>query len=420
MKMNKFLMLGIAGLAFAACSNEEDAINNGNPTFDGTGAVTVRLVNPSIVSTKAPVDGTETAPTIGGTIKVDLYDNQDATISQTIQIDASNVDTDTELTFWNVTAPKKLVVSMNGGQPSYAAVSLSDIQNYQLTQIPAYGETKTFTLTSETGSPTLSQDNNNNTADGGEISNAAGTGTQQGAQTGDQNKVYQLYTAKVTMAIPIARLEIGGITHKDEGNSCEYKKLTIAGVYMDKLYTVGGSYTEGAQAGSDGFMNSTFSNGTTIQDYCWKAGQTPSLGTGIDAVLKDEITGTADERSFLKPVSGNAKVWPADGKVFAYNFYPASGNDNMPKFKIYFDDSEATDATKPLPAPRYAMVTSYKDASGELTAFLPGHIYTIEKAELDDSNIIGDENGNKLYGVEVTVKEATWTVIGIDANWESK
>ena len=26
MKMNKFLMLGIAGLAFAACSNEEDAI----------------------------------------------------------------------------------------------------------------------------------------------------------------------------------------------------------------------------------------------------------------------------------------------------------------------------------------------------------------------------------------------------------
>ena len=411
--MNKYFMLGLAGLAFAACSNEEDAIDNGNPTPEGSGAVTVRLVNPGIVPTKAVAAGTTAAPAIGGTIKVDLYDNQETTISQTIQIDADAVTTDTELTFWNVTSPKKLVVSMNGGQKDYAAVTLTAIQDYELTEIPAYGETTNFTLTSETGSPTIANDNG-----AGNISAAVGTGTEQGANDGDQNKVYQLYTAKVTMAIPIARLEIGGITHKDEGNSCEYKKLTIAGVYMDNLYTKGGSYTEGTQADpDDGFMDSNFSDGTVIQDYCWLEKQTPSLGTGETAVLKDEIPGEAADRSFLTA----DKVWPENDQVYAYNFYPASGNDNMPKFKIYFDDSEATDATHPLPDPRFAMVTSYKNVSGgELTAFEPGHIYTIEKAELDDDNILGDENGNKLYGVVVTVKEATWTVVAIDANWESK
>ena len=64
------------------------------------------------------------------------------------------------------------------------------------------------------------------------------------------------------------------------------------------------------------------------------------------------------------------------------------------------------------------MITSYKTTSGSLLeAFVPGTIYRITNAELVDGNIIGDESGNTLYGVEVTVKEAEWSVVDITADW---
>ncbi len=36
---------------------------------------------------------------------------------------------------------------------------------------------------------------------------------------------------------------------------------------------------------------------------------------------------------------------------------------------------------------------------------------------MKDSNIIGDETGNTLIGVEVTVVEAKWDVKTIEADW---
>ena len=36
---------------------------------------------------------------------------------------------------------------------------------------------------------------------------------------------------------------------------------------------------------------------------------------------------------------------------------------------------------------------------------------------LKDGNIIGDEEGNNLYGVDVTVEEAQWDVQTITGEW---
>lgn len=55
--------------------------------------------------------------------------------------------------------------------------------------------------------------------------------------------------------------------------------------------------------------------------------------------------------------------------------------------------------------------------SGNSIILQNGHIYRIVDATLDDKNIIGDEGGNTLVGVEVTVKEAEWTVETIEADW---
>ena len=431
MKISKSLFLAFAGLGLFACSNEDVTTENGIPS--GKGAVTVQLINPG-VSTRTVQDPTtgDNTVSITGDITVSLYEKTNlTTASQVIRIPAASLETSTVLKFWNVTEPGKITVSINNGQSSYESVELSSLQDILPANIPAYGETTKFILTDETGSPIIANDND---------AESGGNKQEQGANEGDQNKVYQLYNAKVTMAIPVARLEVFGITHKShpqqEGGKdvCEYKTLTIKGVYMDNLYTKGGAYQENkTQVGEDGFYMSVFANGTELADYCWKkkvADDDLYLGTGEDAILKDEITaGDAVGENFL----ASGVVWPkpvlegdpetSKAKVFAYNVYPASNvaedDNNLPKFKIYFDSSESQDETKPLPAPRYAMITKYwnSDHTAEIKAFEPGKIYRSTSAELKDGNIIGDEGGNTLYGVEVTVKEAVWTPVNITADW---
>ena len=410
MKISKSLFLAFAGLGLFACSNEDVTTENGIPS--GKGAVTVQLINPG-VSTRTVQDPTtgDNTVSITGDITVSLYEKTNlTTASQVIRIPAASLETSTVLKFWNVTEPGKITVSINNGQSSYESVELSSLQDILPANIPAYGETTKFILTDETGSPIIANDND---------AESGGNKQEQGANEGDQNKVYQLYNAKVTMAIPVARLEVSGITHKShpqqEGGKdvCEYKTLTVKGVYMDNLYTKGGAYQENkTQVGEDGFYMSVFANGTELADYCWKkkvADDDLYLGTGEDAILKDEITvGDAVGENFL----ASGVVWPkpvlegdpetSKAKVFAYNVYPASNvaedDNNLPKFKIYFDSSESQDETKPLPAPRYAMITKYwnSDHTAEIKAFEPGKIYRITSAELKDGNIIEQGNHDRL------------------------
>lgn len=393
MKISKSLFLAFAGLGLFACSNEDVTEINQFP--EGSGAVSVKLVNPtslSRTSDKTPGDAGTTTISITGKLIVSLYEETDLTkVAQTLTIDASSVNNDTELTFWNVTKPGKITVSINGGASDYTSTAINgDGMQNAPAGIPAYGETTEFTLTDKTGSPNIANDNDADT----------GNKQEQGADEGDQNKVYQKYSASVTMAIPVARLEVSGLTHVDKGTTCAYTTLAIKGVYMDSLYTQGGTYST---------TDNKYSIGSNLVDYCW--GKNNGLGTGETAILREEIAGEASERSFL-----GSSIWPKENdKAYAFNFY--AGNEN-PVFKIYFDTSESSDDNSPLPAPRYAMITKYVNANGggDVT-FENGKIYRIISAELEDKNIIGDEGGNTSYGVVVTVKEATWSLVDVNAVW---
>lgn len=416
MKISKSLFLAFAGLGLFACSNED--VTEGGVQFEGNGAVTIKLMNPGTASRSVtdPTGGDNlTEVPVTGDITVCLYEKSDLTKpSQTMVFKDSEINKETEMTFWNVTEPGKITVSVNGGVADYENVAITDLQSAP-GKIPAYGETVKFTLTEDMKSPNLANDHE---ADGGNK-------LEQGANDGDESKLYQIYTAKVKMAIPVARLEVSGITHKTHADTpddvCAYKTLTIKGVYMDNLFVKGGKYAEDytSSVDVDGFYNSNFGFGSELQNYCWDADK--NLGTGITAILKDAIT--KDDNvgdNFLEKGAKWPKSIGEDGlqaQTFAYNFYPAPGGNSMPIFKIYFDTSVSSDPQKPLPAPRYAMITKYKVGNSELSSFEPGVIYRIVKAELSDKNIIGDEGGNTLYGVEVTVKEATWSIFDIDAEW---
>lgn len=394
MKLNRFFMLGLAGLAFAACSNEEEVVNNG-PQFNGNGAVSISF---SSLGTKGLANPSQDGSIqVKGDITVTLYykDSDGDAQTQSITLKSTQISDDTKYTFWNIASPDSVTASVNGGKNYYGNDAITTLQ-VDPVAIPAFGSTKTFTLTNNTGTPDFENQNDPE----------KGTGTETGAtKEEDEGKVYQLFNASVNMVIPVARLEVSGITHKahGEGEQCDYKTLTIKGVYMDKLYTKGGRLVTGSSA---------FTAGSAIQDYCWKANQTPSLGTGLDAILSDNIT---DDDAVGDNFLEDKATWPKEtGKVFAYNFYAGAEN---PIFKIYFDSSESNNASKPLPAPRYAMITNYKTTSGDPVTFTNGKVYRITKAELVDGNILGDEGGNTLYGVEVTVQEATWSVVDIEADW---
>ncbi len=384
MKFSKSLLWAFAGLGLFACSNEEVVDNTQLP--DGVGAVTINIVSPSM--SRAIVDGTTaTSVPVTGEVTIKL---EATTGSGSIKLSTEELAEQSSVTFWNVKEPKKITVSMNGGKASYAD-DAPTIFTSEPAGVPAYGEVgeTDITLSSTTASP----------------GDKGGADYETGANSGDENKTYQLYTASVKLAIPVARLEVSGIQHITDTHAtgdCAYKTLKIAGVYLDNVYATGAgvTYASGAFPCATGAPT----------DYSYDG----THGTGTAAILKDAATVT----DFL---TAN-QTWPeTDGKAYAYYFYGADGADKLPKFKIYFSESESQDATSPLPAPRYAMITSYKQTSenggGQITKFEPGHIYRITSAKLTDENIIGDEGGNTLYGVEVTVEEAEWTVETIDADW---
>lgn len=397
MKLNKFFMLGMVGLAFAACSNEEE-VDNGNLTPKGCGAVSVKIVKPAV--TKA----LSTGPTVEvtGNIIITLTGKKSATSStddytETITIASSQLQGTTELKFWNVYQPTKLTASINGGQASYTAVAITSNASDNSTPLwqvdpasaPAYGETTTFTLTQDEDSPILAKDNN-----------GSNNGTEAGANTGDDNNVYSMYEASVVMAIPMARLEIGKISYQapTEGESI-YKSLTYTGCYLDHYATNGAAYkipqaTE--NAGVPYFPSVTVPDDANY----WFENNAGAAGQKV-ADLKYAAS------------TGHNFITTAIDEAGSFNFFAGATN---PQFKLYFKSAEFQDGVTGMKTPRYAIIKKYlKD--GRPIDLKNGHIYQITNVQLESDNIIPNEEGEDIYGVVVTVTEAVWTVESIDAEW---
>lgn len=274
---------------------------------------------------------------------------------------------------------------MNGGVASYGDVQITTLQNMPVA-IPVYGSTSSFTTDGSSEVPSEYEDVNANHQ----------TGPDEGY---DQNATYQMWQATVKLEIPVARLEVSGITHVTHtgigDDNCMFETLNIAGVYLDNV----------KKTDSGNRLDVYFADGE---------------GTGSEVAFLKEAIDPAED--FL-----HGTVWPAEGEAYAFNFYGPTDEEVTaaqtaeakqalnPKFKIYF--TNATGSSDPVSTPRYAMITSYKNSSNEPIVLENGHIYRIKSAELKDENIIGDEGGNTLIGVEVTVEEATWTVETIKADW---
>lgn len=361
MKMNKWFMLGMVGLAFTACSNEEE-LGNGN--IEGAGMVEISIQSPATKSVQTGTTGNTVI--VGRTITVEVT-HQNGTMTQTIERNQNDVDGTTEYTvkFYNVINPTKVVAYCNDGKAVYEDedIAITDPRLQMEPQsIPAYAEA------------TLSAADIN-----GEMENT------------EDGKVYQRYTKTLALQIPVARLELKGVKHVDEDASCKFATLTINGVYLNNIYAA--------------------KNAATATDtYSWNESSTEG---GTNFPILYDVVGTFGTGEDFK----NGTAFPTEtGKAFAYNFFAGEGKE-LPELKIYFNSATASSADDPVTQPRYAIVKSYKNADGAIQNFTPGTIYRITNVELDDKYIGPNESGETVYGVEVTVEEATWSVTDITADW---
>lgn len=359
MRLTNSLFWAFAGLGLFACSSEEVVPGGGN--MDGNGVVEVKIVAPNDFTRSlenATTGDNNSNVKVKGTLTIKLTATEGSD-EEVVQLDGSG--TPINVKFWGVKNPQKIEAYVNDGEKVTDVTSIvnASAPNMQAKPeaIPAYGETSEIKLSGETAED----------ADG---------------------KTYEMYKATVAMKIPVARLEISGIkhvTHPVEGEDvCKYASLTIDGIYLDKVLA-----TKGA---------------TSVTDYCY-----PAAGNIAAPILWDAISG---ENNFLK----EGAEWPAvetPAKAYAYNFYPSAGE--QPLVKIYFANATSIDSDNPVAQPRYAMIKTYNGDPN--FKFEAGRIYRIKNVTLLDKNIIGDEEGNTTYGVDVTVEEAQWTVTDLDAEW---
>lgn len=376
MKLTKSLfMLCAAGLSLCACNSDDI-----KSSFEKEGAVEITIVPPTTFTraTDQAASGEN-----GATIKVtgDMYVTlTDGSGSKTKKISSGAAAKSVK--FWGVNNPQSVVVTMNGGQESYASTLItasstkpisysdeagdpqSDNVNFNLqaapASIPVYGKTTEFNLTDEV-------ETNNGTN-------------------------YQMYTTTVDLEIPVARLEV---SVKRTSASTAFSELDLKGVYLDNIKpTDGGSFTNYRHP----VDNSTTVNG---QDQ---------------AILYDT------HETVINFTVENAKA-PVSN-VYSYNFYGWDGQPstkaayNNPQVKLYFSNVVAAAGQPAVPVNQYAIIKKFKNSSDEEITLQNGKIYYIKDINLIDTNVGPVESGDQLeYAVEVTVEEAHWTVALTTGEW---
>lgn len=384
MRVNKFLMLGLAGLAFAACSNEEDALG-GNPTLSGTGALTVKIESPAMTKASTdPVPGTGNVDKVKvtGTLSI-VVECGGETLTHDIEINDGEAAQQT-VTFWNLEdTPTKVTATMNGGLADYSEISINATEPAMQAHpesIPVYGEAVPQ-RTNEV-KPGLKEGDDNN-------ENVSGDGS-------DVKNNYVMYAATVELKIPVARLEVSGLKHIHEpGSECifEGKELEVLGVYLDNLKLTDGAECSELRFPGDG-----------------------SAGT-------NDVAETPLYTQFESPVNFlSGQELPGNGNVYGYNFYAGSSSDENPEFKVLLRVTEqvvAGEETKKQTSTRYAIINKYKDSEKKEIVLEKGHIYKITDAIVtSDGPIQPGEDGEDKYAIEVTVEEAEWDVDVVTAVWD--
>ena len=347
-------MLGLAGLAFAACSNEDEV---GNDLSQNSKTITVKIET-----------GGYTTRASGNEAWTNGANNQSQITVNTVTLylldkDGAIVDTKTLAnklsdTFHGVSGTVTKIAAVANCQPTASGtwanvvVETFDVADYQTAEnAPVYAEAVDITYKN--------------------------TDTQDG---------YPMYEATLQLVTKMSRIELSGNLQCTNLTESAYKTLTLEYVGINRANTKFtlkgiGSDPHPVTDNLPGFPDT----GTPTAFY--DAAATPA------PVLDDKNTSVALGTSYGYSVCG------------------------MPELLLRFDSEPIDNVTEGyiIYDPAYLKITGFKTADGNVVAMGPGKIYQITDLEFTEENITTLEK-DKIC-ITATVSVAPWDIVAVEPSY---
>lgn len=354
MKLNKYFMLGLAGLAFAACSNEDEV---GNDLSQNSKTITVKIET-----------GGYTTRASGNEAWTNGANNQSQITVNTVTLylldkDGAIVDTKTLAnklsdTFHGVSGTVTKIAAVANCQPTASGTWANvvaetfDVADYQTAEnAPVYAEAVDITYKN--------------------------TDTQDG---------YPMYEATLQLATKMSRIELSGNLQCTNLTESAYKTLTLEYVGINRA-------------------NTKF----TLKGI----GSDPHSVTGNLPGFPDTGTPTAfyDAAATPAPVLDDKNTSVALGTSYGYSVC------GMPELLLRFDSEPIDNVTEGyiIYDPAYLKITGFKTADGNVVAMEPGKIYQITDLEFTEENITTLEK-DKIC-ITATVSVAPWDIVAVEPSY---
>ena len=395
MKMNKFFMLGLAGLAFAACSNEEDLTSG--VSNDGTKSMYLKFEGLSSGVSGRAVEEGKTAGQIALTNFTVYFTDATGVIKKT---ETLNDDADDWATIGTAghlfhsipnSVEQVYVVGNADGKslpvvtPNTTNISAVKNQALQIAGEQDFGDVILF---------------------GGDTQIAPVT---EGDRITDDQGHTLLYKAEVALAPFVSRFEVKGIQCEDLTGS-KYKKIVLEAIGLmdyNNRFTLGGTASEemtidnvlepGSTAvkGKYIFGETTDSQNGTYTNYSW----------AWDKIIGAELAKNDDIHD------------PAAG-YYVYQFSPAQiGSTSKKNVQIKLAVDAYTDETTKDPFGAVVTASFNKSDGQPLTAFEAGKIYRIDSYKFKVENV-GPWNPDEEICVNVKVTVADWEIVTLTPVFE--
>ena len=354
MKLNKFFMLGLAGLAFAACSNEDEV---GNDLSQNSKTITVKIETGGY-TTRASGNGAWTngannqSQITVNTVTLYLLDKDGAIV------DTKTLEKKFSDTFHGVSGTVTKIAAVANCQPTASGTWANivaetfDVADYQTAEnAPVYAEAVDITYKN--------------------------TDTQDG---------YPMYEATLQMATKMSRIELSGNLQCTNLAESAYKTLTLEYVGINRANT---KFT----------LDGTGSDPHSVTDNL------PGFpDTGTPTAFYDAAAAPA-------PVLSNKNTSVALGTSYGYSVC------GMPELLLRFDSEPIDNVTEGyiIYDPAYLKITGFKTAGGNTVAMEPGKIYQITDLEFTEENITTLEK-DKIC-ITATVSVAPWDIVAVEPSY---
>ena len=354
MKLNKFFMLGLAGLAFAACSNEDEV---GNDLSQNSKTITVKIETGGYI-TRASGNGAWTngannqSQITVNTVTLYLLDKDGAIV------DTKTLEKKFSDTFHGVSGTVTKIAAVANCQPTASGTWANivaetfDVADYQTAEnAPVYAEAVDITYKN--------------------------TDTQDG---------YPMYEATLQLATKMSRIELSGNLQCTNLAESAYKTLTLEYVGINRANT---KFT----------LDGTGSDPHSVTDNL------PGFpDTGTPTAFYDAAAAPA-------PVLSNKNTSVALGTSYGYSVC------GMPELLLRFDSEPIDNVTEGyiIYDPAYLKITGFKTAGGNTVAMEPGKIYQITDLEFTEENITTLEK-DKIC-ITATVSVAPWDIVAVEPSY---